>query len=288
MESKELRLAKLVAHVPDLEARAKHLQAKEGESDESAIEALRSDYLRWYAQGLTMLSPELATKFKDLYEGGMFVHRIKHFLEAPTERNSLLETDLAAKPNPLIPYWSNPFATTFRPSILGQREVLSLAMEVEKSDVGPAAAVQVEAMCRRFPLVLEELKRRRSDRQALVIKDEYDLQDLFRALLVAMFDDVRPEEWTPSYAGGSSKMDFLLKREEVVIETKITRQGDGPRRIRDELALDILNYQVHPKCRILVCFVYDPERRITNPRGFEQDLTGPQGELLLRVAVVQG
>jgi hypothetical protein len=235
-----------------------------------------------------VLPAELATRFKDFYEGGAFIRRIKHFLEAPTERNSFWTEDSAAKPNPLVSYWSNPFGTTFGPSILGQREVLALALEVEKSAVGPAAALQVEAISRRFPLVLQELTRRHADRPGLVIEDEYDLQDLFRAVLVAMFDDVRPEEWTPSYAGGSSRMDFLLKREEVVVETKIARNEDRPRRIRDELAVDILNYQAHPDCRILVCFVYDPERRITNPRGFEEDLTKPHGELSLRVAVVQG
>src|SRR5438105_4793990 len=37
LESKEVRLTKLAAQAPALEARAKHLQVKEGESDESAI-----------------------------------------------------------------------------------------------------------------------------------------------------------------------------------------------------------------------------------------------------------
>jgi REase_DpnII-MboI len=32
------------------------------------------------------------------------------------------------------------------------------------------------------------------------IKDEYDVQDLLHAILRAFFDDVRPEEFVPSYA----------------------------------------------------------------------------------------
>jgi hypothetical protein len=36
-----------------------------------------------------------------------------------------------------------------------------------------------------------------------VLKDEYDVQDLLYALLRIFFDDVRPEEWTPSFAGKS-------------------------------------------------------------------------------------
>ena len=45
------------------------------------------------------------------------------------------------------------------------------------------------------------MQRRYADRPPIVIADEYDVQDLIRTILVAMFDDVRPEEWTPSYAG---------------------------------------------------------------------------------------
>jgi REase_DpnII-MboI len=52
------------------------------------------------------------------------------------------------------------------------------------------------------------------------MKDEYDVQDSLHALLKLHFDDVRREEWTPSYAGSQSRMDFLLKREKIVVETK--------------------------------------------------------------------
>lgn len=45
----------------------------------------------------------------------------------------------------------------------------------------------------------------------LFLEDEYDVQDLPHALLLLYFDDVRAEEWTPSYAGKSARMDFLLK-----------------------------------------------------------------------------
>ena len=42
------------------------------------------------------------------------------------------------------------------------------------------------------------------------MEDEYDVQDLFHALLTIYFEDIRKEEWSPSYAGGASRMDFLL------------------------------------------------------------------------------
>jgi hypothetical protein len=85
------------------------------------------------------------------------------------------------------------------------------------------AVEAVVRLCERFPLVARQLCVRGRERTPLTIDDEYDLQYLTAALLAAGFDDIRPEEWTPSYAGGSTKMDFLLKPEKVVLELKRTR-----------------------------------------------------------------
>lgn len=38
-------------------------------------------------------------------------------------------------------------------------------------------------------------------------------------------DDVRAEEWAPSYAATSSRMDFIIERESLVVEVKMTRRG---------------------------------------------------------------
>jgi hypothetical protein len=78
----------------------------------------------------------------------------------------------------------------------------------------------VENICNRFHLVCRRLRTRYSDRPTIEIEDEYDVQDLLHALLHLHFDDIRREEWTPSYAGGSSRVDFLLKSEQIVIEVK--------------------------------------------------------------------
>lgn len=39
------------------------------------------------------------------------------------------------------------------------------------------------------------------------------------------YKDVRPEQRTPSYAGSSSVMDFLLRDDGVAVEVKATRPG---------------------------------------------------------------
>lgn len=69
----------------------------------------------------------------------------------------------------------------------------------------------------------------RENRETLKIEDEYDVQDLLHALLLLYFDDVRAED----YAGKSSRMDFLLKNERVVIEVKKTRLGLADKELGD-------------------------------------------------------
>ncbi|MFX0063338.1 MAG: hypothetical protein ACFFC7_14270, partial [Candidatus Hermodarchaeota archaeon] len=94
------------------------------------------------------------------------------------------------------------------------------------------------------------------------------------ALLLIEFDDVRREEFSPSHAGSSSRIDFMLKEEQIVIEVKKTREGLDERKLGDQISSDIERYRSHPDCLTLIFFVYDPEAQIPNPKGFENDLSG--------------
>jgi hypothetical protein len=134
------------------------------------------------------------------------------------------------------------------------------------------AVEKVRNICEKFHTISRQLRDRHSDRPTLDVDDEYDVQDLLHALLHLDFEDIRPEEPTPSNAGQSSRVDFLLKAERIVIETKKTRKGLGAKEVGTELIADIHRYRTHPNCDILLCFVYDPEARINNPRGLEDDL----------------
>lgn len=130
----------------------------------------------------------------------------------------------------------------------------------------------IENIFERFHKIVRQLRIRHSKRATLEVEDEYDVQDLLHALFQLYFDDIRPEEWTPSYAGGSRRIDFLLKKEKVVIEVKKTRKNLSDKEVGEQLLIDISTYEVHPDCEHLICFVYDPEGRIGNPIGLESDL----------------
>ena len=124
----------------------------------------------------------------------------------------------------------------------------------------------------RFNRCAQQLKRRHDGRNTLIIDDEYDVQDLLQALLKLHFDDVREEEYTPSYAGNASRIDFLLKEEEIAIEVKMTRKNLRDKEIGEQLIIDIAKYKNHPNCKSLYCFVYDPDGNIRNPKGLTSDL----------------
>lgn len=137
---------------------------------------------------------------------------------------------------------------------------------------------KVTLICENFQEVARTLERQRhKDRETLKINDEYDVQDLIHALLRLFFDDIRPEEWSPSYAGSRSKMDFLLKEEEIVVELKFDLTD---REIGDQLLVDIARYREHPNCKTLICFVYDPKGKVKNRKGLERDLARQSNEQL--------
>lgn len=144
------------------------------------------------------------------------------------------------------------------------------------NEMGPSEDIEViktvENLFYKFHKITRQLRRRYGGRDTLDVNDEYDVQDLLHALLHIYFNDIRPEEWTPSYAGGSRRVDFLLKKEKVVIEVKKTRKGLTDKEVGEQLLIDISTYEAHPDCENLVCFVYDPEGRIGNPSGLESDL----------------
>ena len=137
----------------------------------------------------------------------------------------------------------------------------------------------------RFGKVVRQLRHRYSNRSTIEIVDEYDMQDLFHSLLYLFFDDVRAEEWTPSYAGGASRIDFLLKSERIAVELKKTRKSLDAVELGKQLIVDIAKYQAHPDVQLLVCFVYDPEFWITNPQGIENDLSEDSETFSVKVII---
>ncbi len=144
---------------------------------------------------------------------------------------------------------------------------------------------RIVALCRRFPLFVDRLQNRQRSRNPVCVDDEYDVQDLLHAILKLHFDDVRPEEVTPSYAGSASRVDFYLPRERIVVEAKMTRANLGQKEVANQLLIDVARYAQMPTVNTLICLVYDPERRCGNPRTLENDVEATAGRLKVRAVV---
>lgn len=121
--------------------------------------------------------------------------------------------------------------------------------------------------------ILEDRGKRKP---TLKIKDEYDLQDLLHFAYKPFFPDVIVEEYTLKRAGRTKRLDLVFRALETVIETKMIRNKSHAKTIPDELDIDIRGYVAHPYCRRLICYVYDPQKFVKDPRSIEQDLSGEQ------------
>ena len=173
----------------------------------------------------------------------------------------------------------------------------ALALEAGEIDPPASAAPALDSQLRTLLLTLEgfgrfarQIKQRRNSedkpRETLHVKDEYDVQDALHAIFAIYFGDIRAEEFTPSYAGSNSRMDFFLKPEQTVIEVKYARKGHISKEIGRELAIDFAQYKQRADVKTLVCFVFDPERLIANVAGLKGDVEGLSTEQLKVIVVV--
>jgi hypothetical protein len=275
----------LVREAENLEGLAR--QAQREDAAEESLLALRERYRRWYEEVLLVLPEEASGRFREQYEGSLVKPRIKQFVREPQKKWAL--HDWMPKSLQGHGKWQYPLEASFLEPFHEQRYILAAALRRTRPHALSAGAVDLLTdMARRLPTAIRFLGRERRGRAGLPIDDEYDLQRLLHALLSLHFDDVRPEETTPSKAGGSYRIDFLLKQERLAVEAKMTNPSLTPAKVRDQLVSDIFGYQRHGDVDGFFALVYDPDRRIDSPRGFEDDLNDPDPAFPVRVVVSPG
>lgn len=156
----------------------------------------------------------------------------------------------------------------------------------------PPAANPVQAdfdlilsLARRFHESVFSLRDHPHNGALLSIKDEWDCQYLFRAILAGYIADVRDEEWNPSVAGTSARCEFYLKTLRTMIELKYVRKAGDAKKVKSELATDFLDYGKNPQVDHVICLIYDPSQALKTPAAIHTDLSGPK-DGLPRVEVV--
>lgn len=176
---------------------------------------------------------------------------------------------------------------------IGQPQPTSITQNTtNKSEGSKPSSIEdvLNIVVRGLPRAMQPLIHRRKNVQSLSFTTEYDIQDLLHSQLRPWVADIRSEEFTPSYAGSNTRMDFLLPAHNLVIETKRVRDKHHASKVGDELIIDIEHYRRHPNSNHLWCVIYDPELYISNPRGMISDLEGnrstPDGEVKVKVIIV--
>lgn len=226
-------------------------------------------------------------EYIDSAKGNNWIARAKKLLEDSYGKESDYYKDFNDKKRIA---WSSNYQSLvkhYKPIFDAAREDLAHSVTAQTMATEHAELDLIINILNKFPAFCRQLKKRYNDRTPLEINDEYDVQDLVHALLLLHFDDIRPEEGSPSFAGSSSRQDFLLKKEKIVIEVKKTRRFLGANKIGEELLIDMARYRAHPDCETLVCFLYDPEGWVTNPKGVIDDLEGKDADGKTRVVIAQ-
>jgi hypothetical protein len=164
-------------------------------------------------------------------------------------------------------------------------DYLQAAETISKTDTFKNQFNNLILLLNRFHKVAQAIRERHNNKETLIIQNEYDVQDLLNGLLQLHFDDIRKEDFSPSHAGANSRLDFVLKKEKIIIEVKMTNEQLTINKLGQDLLVDIGRYKEYPDCNDLVIFIYDKGDYIRNKSGFINDLQ-KQSTTKLKVTVV--
>jgi len=138
----------------------------------------------------------------------------------------------------------------------------------------------------KFVLVQRSLRKHPRGKATVQFNDEWDDQYLFKALLRLFFEDVRDEDYIPSYAGLNSRIDYLLPAYAIGVELKHASKSLTQKEVGEQLIVDRDRYKEQGKIGHLICVVFDPDGWVENPRGLESDLGVAVSEPGMTVTVV--
>lgn len=238
-------------------------------------------YHDWYARVRCYVQPNEVDTFRDMYEGGNFIRRISAFLVAPLEINKYYDPE-----SPILSKWAYPFAETCQPALARQRQILVQAIhEMTSAD---SVLDELATIFRRLPEFIAALEVEGNPNvPAPTLINERDLQVLTNGILRLLYRNVIAEDAVPKRSGASSRADFVIKDEGILVETKMTRRSLTDKRVGDELLIDWGRYPEYPNTRGVFALVYDPKRYLRNPAALEDDLSQTSSSISMRTIVVR-
>ena len=123
-----------------------------------------------------------------------------------------------------------------------------------------------------FNDAVSRLKYRRKGKDAFILNDEYDVQDVIYVMLKGAFSTLQYEDPTSKNGLTSARPDFTVKDLNTYIEAKFISKKGKEKEIQEECKLDIDNYGAQDNCYKIIFFIYDPNKCIDNQHAFKASL----------------
>lgn len=156
-------------------------------------------------------------------------------------------------------------------AFVDQLEVYDKNFKISTSD----EVLRAENILKEFGNSIQKIvTQRRKGHNSFEINDEYDVQDLLYVILKSVFPSLKCEDPIPKVGGRSTKVDLIIRGEEILIEVKMLKKSDqNELKIIEQLKIDFESYHKCHWLKNLLCFVYDPYKRTQDKSNFE-DLNG--------------
>lgn len=92
------------------------------------------------------------------------------------------------------------------------------------------------------------------------IEDEYDVQDILYVVLKSVFPKIKYENPLAKFGGRSTRLDFVLMEEGVIIEVKQINENErNDKKFIDQMKIDLESYHVLDYLNELIFFIYAPK-----------------------------
>ena len=101
---------------------------------------------------------------------------------------------------------------------------------------------------------------KKQPKTVIKIEDEYDVQDLLYVSLKSVFPTMKYENPLAKFGGKSTRLDFVLMEEGIIIEVKqINESEKNDSKFTDQLKIDIESYHVLDYLTDLIFYIYAPK-----------------------------
>ena len=187
---------------------------------------------------------------------------------------SIYSTILNKILNPDIGIEINDELHEFLKSNIGIQEILILE-DFEKASlkdkyINKNADILIDDILNSFGNAIKKVTtQRRKDHPDFKVADEYDVQDMLYVVLKSIFPNLRAEDPIPKVGAKSTKIDLILREENILIEVKMIKEKDrNENEFIEELKIDFESYHECQWLKKLYCYVFDPFAKTNDVNNF--------------------